>query len=252
MTQKAIAWFSCGAASAIATVLASIKYGDALEVVYCRVVDEHPDNLKFLYKFSEVTGIPIKVVMNEKYMGSVDEVIEKRNFIKGPRGAQCTVLLKQNVRKQYKTPEEYNDYNQIFGFTTDEKARAGRFEDNNPDVWTDFILIKHGITKQQCYWMLQVLLGLELPAMYKLGYENNNCIGCVKGGMGYWNKIRVDFPEVFAKRAQQERKVGHAICKDKNGPVWLDELDPNRGIFKNDSPGDCGFSCETKNLQPVE
>ncbi len=37
--------------------------------------------------------------------------------------------------------------------------------------------------------------------MYDLGYPNNNCIGCVKGGMGYWNKIRKDFPEVFQKRA---------------------------------------------------
>lgn len=248
MSQKAIAWFSCGAASAVATVLAAIKYGSALEVVYCRVVDEHPDNLKFLYRFSEVTGIPIKVVMNEKYNGSVDAVIERRNFIKGPRGAQCTVLLKQDVRKRYKTAEEYNDYNQIFGFTIDERARAGRFQDNNPEVWPDFILIENKITKQDCYQYLQSL-GLELPAMYRLGYENNNCIGCVKGGMGYWNKIRVDFPEVFAKRAAQERKVGHAINKDKFGPVWLDELDPSRGVFKNDSPGDCGFSCETKGLE---
>lgn len=31
--------------------------------------------------------------------------------------------------------------------------------------------------------------------MYDLGYANNNCIGCVKGGIGYWNKIRIDFPE---------------------------------------------------------
>ena len=32
--------------------------------------------------------------------------------------------------------------------------------------------------------------------MYDLGYPNNNCIGCIKGGMGYWNRIRKDFPDI--------------------------------------------------------
>lgn len=59
--------------------------------------------------------------------------------------------------------------------------------------------------------------------MYDLGYPNNNCVGCVKGGMGYWNKIRVDFPEVFERRARQEREIGHSCIKG----VFLDELDPN-------------------------
>ncbi len=35
--------------------------------------------------------------------------------------------------------------------------------------------------------------------MYRLGYVNNNWVGGWKGGMGYWNKIRVDFPDVFAE-----------------------------------------------------
>ena len=83
--------------------------------------------------------------------------------------------------------------------------------------------------------------------MYRLGYNNNNCIGCVKGGMGYWNKIRVDFPDRFLRMAQTERLVNHAVNTDKNGPVFLDELDPNRGNFKTDAPGDCGFTCELNN-----
>ena len=39
--------------------------------------------------------------------------------------------------------------------------------------------------------------GLRLPEMYRLGYANANCVGCVKGGAGYWNKIRRDFPELL-------------------------------------------------------
>ena len=75
--------------------------------------------------------------------------------------------------------------------------------------------------------------------MYDLGYQNNNCIGCVKGGMGYWNKIRQDFPEVFEQMAKLEREVGHSCI---NG-VYLDELDPCRGRMEDEIMQDCGIMC---------
>lgn len=56
--------------------------------------------------------------------------------------------------------------------------------------------------------------GIKRPIMYDMGYPNNNCIGCVKGGMGYWNKIKIDFPEVFKKRCEMERKIGGKIFKE--------------------------------------
>jgi 3'-phosphoadenosine 5'-phosphosulfate sulfotransferase (PAPS reductase)/FAD synthetase len=239
--MRVISWFSCGAASALATILASIKYGN-IEAVYCRVVEEHEDNLRFLKDFTEVTGIPVKTIINEKYNGSIFEVFEKRRFIKGPNGAPCTTSLKKDMRKSYQRPGDV----QIFGYTVEEQDRADRFVDANNDVKEDFILMDNGITKQDCYSYL-TRLGLRLPAMYQLGYSNNNCIGCVKGGMGYWNKIRKDFPDRFDKMAKLERVIGHAINKDTNGPVYLDELDPERGRLKQDMPADCGFTCETKN-----
>lgn len=80
--------------------------------------------------------------------------------------------------------------------------------------------------------------------MYDMGYPNNNCIGCVKGGMGYWNHIRVDFTEVFESRAKLERLVGHSILKDRNGnPVYLDELEPNRGNMNMEVFPDCSIMC---------
>jgi len=75
--------------------------------------------------------------------------------------------------------------------------------------------------------------------MYDLGYPNNNCIGCVKGGMGYWNKIRIDFPDVFEQRAKEERLIGHSCIKG----CFLDELDPNRGRNIEIFP-ECGIACE--------
>lgn len=238
--MRVISWFSCGAASAVATILAAIKYGD-IEAVYCRVVEEHEDNLRFLDDFTRVTGIPVKVIMDEKHEGSIYKVFTARKFIKGRDGAPCTMILKKDMRKAYQRPGDV----QVFGYTVEEQDRADRFLDSNNDVREDFILINNGITKRDCYDHL-TRLGLELPVMYRLGYSNNNCIGCVKGGMGYWNKIRKDFPQHFDRMAKLERFIGHAVNKDDKGPVYLDELAPTRGRFKEDAPGDCGFTCEMK------
>jgi hypothetical protein len=46
---RIVSWFSCGAASAIASYLAVCKYGERCEVVYCdTAVNEHPDNERFV------------------------------------------------------------------------------------------------------------------------------------------------------------------------------------------------------------
>jgi len=239
--MRVISWFSCGAASAVATILAAIKYGQ-IEAVYCRVVEEHEDNLRFIDDFTQVTGIPVKVIVDEKHQGSIYEVFTKRGFIKNQYGAPCTMILKKDMRKAYQQPNDI----QVFGYTVEEQDRADRFIDGNNDVNDDFILIHNKVTKQDCYAHL-TKLGLRLPVMYHLGYSNNNCIGCVKGGMGYWNKIRKDFPDRFEKMAKLERLIGHAVNKDESGPVYLDQLEPNRGRFKADMPADCGFTCEVKN-----
>lgn len=238
--MRVISWFSCGAASAVATVLAAEKYPN-IEAVYCRVVEEHTDSLRFLDDFVRITGIPVKTIINEKHSGSIYSVFEKAKYIKNQYGAPCTLQLKKEMRRHYQKPSDI----QIFGYTTDEQDRADRFIDANNDVNTDFILISANINKQDCYSRLRQM-GIELPAMYKLGYSNNNCIGCVKGGMGYWNKIRKDFPENFERMAKLERIIGHSVNKDDKGPVYLDELAPNRGRFKDDAPADCGFTCEAK------
>lgn len=87
---------------------------------------------------------------------------------------------------------------QIFGFEYSKKEvnRAIRFKEQYPDAKPIFPLIEKKLTKPECLYYLEQA-GIKRPTMYTLGYGNNNCIGCVKGGKGYWNKIRRDFPEYF-------------------------------------------------------
>jgi 3'-phosphoadenosine 5'-phosphosulfate sulfotransferase (PAPS reductase)/FAD synthetase len=241
--MRKLVWFSCGAASAVAAKMAVDKYPDC-EVLYCDTLAyEHPDNMRFLNDVAKWIGKEIKLLKSAKY-ADIFDVFDKTGWLIGPNGARCTTELKKNVRKLY---ERLGDLH-IFGLTKDEAVRIDRFEDQNSDVKVEWIL--SDTTKKDCYRIIQEA-GIELPTMYKLGYNNNNnCIGCVKGQAGYWNKIRVDFPEAFDRMAKQERKMNAAINKSYAGDgkrkrVFLDELDPKAGRGVPLPDIECGAICIT-------
>ena len=132
----------------------------------------------------------------------------------------------------------------MFGYTAEEEERLNTFIDRNPETKVRAPLVEQGITKEDVLAMIE-RADIELPVMYKLGYEHNNCVGCVKGGMGYWNKIRVDFPNEFNAYAKLERERGYTILKDRSGPIYLDELDPKRGRISDEPKIQCGILCES-------
>ena len=239
MNPRVISWFSCGAASAVATKLAIAESKYPVEVVYCHVKEEHPDNMRFMKDCEKWFGQPITILQNETYNGSIYEVFEKRKYIVGVAGAPCTRLLKKEVRQKYEKPTDI----QVFGYTVEEEDRVNRFIDANNDVKLWSILLEKKLNKSDCLAMIQ-RAGIELPAMYKLGYQNNNCIGCVKGGMGYWNKIRVDFPETFDRMAKLEKTIGAKILKSKGERIWLDDLIPDTGHYPTEQAIECGIFCQ--------
>jgi uncharacterized protein YchJ len=80
--------------------------------------------------------------------------------------------------------------------------------------------------------------------MYTLGYNHNNCIGCSKAGKGYWNRIRVDFPDHFKEMASIEREINHSLFRNEDGSrLYLDELDPSAGNFAKEPAISCGLGC---------
>lgn len=244
--SRVLAWFSCGAASAVATKLAIAEHGDAVTVASIDPGAEHDDNERFLSECEEWMGTTFIRLRSEKYEHPID-VFRRTGYLVGPAGARCTTELKKVVRYAYERPDDRH----VWGFTADrrEVGRAERFAEQNPGIDSLFPLIEHGLTKDDCY-ALVARAGIELPAMYRMGYVNNNCIGCVKGGIGYWNKIRVDFPDVFRETAELEREMGRTVLREKPGkgqssrPLWLDELDPGRGNYGGEPNIECGPSCE--------
>jgi hypothetical protein len=241
-----IAWFSCGATSAVACKLAIDKYGeDNVRIIYFKIDSAHEDNDRFIKDCENWYGKEIEIFRSRKYLDQFD-VIKKTKYVNGAKGARCTLELKRKVRQEVQEIIEYE--NQIFGFEHNKKEiiRANRLLEQNPETKALFPLIEARLTKENCLGLL-IKAGIELPVMYKLGYPNNNCIGCVKGGIGYWNKIRIDFPKHFERMAKLEREVGRSCLKDDNGRIFLDELDEARGRKQEILVPDCGFFCGDDN-----
>lgn len=233
--MRTICWFSAGAASAVATKLA-MKETD-VQIVYTNPGSEHPDNQRFIKDCERWFGQPIIQLKSERYENTWD-VWEKTRFLVGPTGARCTAELKKRLRHKFERPDDI----QVFGYTAEEKHRADRFIEQNPGVTLKTPLIERSLTKDDCLAIID-RAGIDMPAMYQLGYRNNNCVGCVKGGMGYWNKLRIDFPEVFDRMSNLERTLGNTVLRDDKGPVWLDELDSSRGNMDKEPNFECSLTC---------
>ena len=242
-----IGWFSCGVTSAIACKLAIDKYGkDNVKLFYIHIDSAHEDNKRFINECQRWYDTDISIVENGTYRDQVD-VIEQTKFINSPNGARCTMELKKKVRRRIET--ELNYPPQIFGFEYSKKEinRAIRFTQQYPMAKAVFPLIENRLTKEMCAGML-LENNIKIPRMYELGFHNNNCIGCVKGGMGYWNRIREHFPEHFKKMAELERQVEVSCI---NG-TYLDELSSTQGRYDPPILPDCGTFCEIKYADRVD
>lgn len=248
--ERVVAWFSCGVASAVAAKLAIDKYGEAVDVVYCDTSsDEHPDNARFTAQVEQWLGVKIKTLKNPKF-SNVDTVFLKQRYVSGPKGAPCTVQLKKVPRFVYQNADDVH----VFGYTVDELPRVKRFEADNPELYLWWPLVEAGLRKEDCFVYLKDA-GIELPMMYRLGFKNNNCLGCVKSSsVTYWEKIRELFPRAFESRDFVSYELGCRLLKvTKKGVTkrfFLRELDLAKEYMKKGFETDqnedlsCGPQCK--------
>lgn len=244
--SKIVVWFSCGAASAVAAKKTLEKYGQSHEIyiVNCFVKEEDLDNQRFLNDVEKWLKHPIERMVSSKYpSGSAVEVWDDRQYMSGIHGAPCTKELKKEVRYEW-TKNNQPDWH-VLGFTADEKRRHQFFIISEiPNVIP--VLIDFKLTKKDCFKIIQDA-GISLPEIYKLGYPNANCIGCVKAtSPTYWNHVRKQHPEIFKERAEQSKKIGTRLVRIKGKRKFLHELkleDKGRSM-KNLASFECGVFCE--------
>jgi len=239
-------WFSCGAASAVASMITLRDYGHAnVRIVNNPVIEEDEDNRRFLNDVQGWLGVEIEIAMNSKYLGcSAVDVWDNRKFMSGVGGAPCTLELKKVARQQWELRNNPDWH--VLGFTADEKKRAENFIRGERENMIP-VLVDEGLTKADCFQIIRDAK-IDLPRMYKLGYPNANCIGCVKAtSPTYWNHVRRMHPDVFRQRCTQSREIGAKLVRVRNERIFLDELkETDTGKPMKNLDFECGIFCEEK------
>lgn len=232
--QRTISWFSCGAASAVATMLVPQAVP-----IYCATGAEHPDNARFMTDCEDWFGRTVWTIRSKKYEDTWD-VWERERWLAGIKGARCTVELKVVPRLTFQRPTDIH----VFGYTADslDVGRANRLRANYPELTIVTPLIDRGITKAACLQMIRHA-DIELPPMYALGFQNNNCIPCVKAtSPAYWALVRQHFPAHFDRMAKLSRELDVRLCRIGDDRRFIDEIPADQPTTNPIQPS-CDFLC---------
>lgn len=232
--SRVVSWFSCGAASAVATKLVSPDV-----IAYCDTGSDDVDNLRFMDDCSTWFGQKIKILKNKKWKDTW-EVWEARKWISGPDGAPCTGELKVNPRIEFQEKDDVH----VFGYTADanDVKRARQLRANWPELNVVTPLIDRGITKAACLAMINNA-GIAPPRVYSLGFPNANCIPCCKAtSPAYWALVRKEYPIQFYRMAGLSRKLGARLARIKDVRVFIDEIPIDHPITEAIAP-ECDFLC---------
>lgn len=215
-----VAWWSGGVTSAVTCKICADWFGDNVRFIFMDTKNEDESTYVFKNQCEAWYGKEIETISNENY-SNIKEVWLKYMALNNATGAICSSELKRDIRRKFETNNSYSY--QAFGFDIDEMKRARGMKANNPESRPIFPLISNLLTKKDCIKIIQaennLFMPLELPRTYQLGYGNNNCwqTGCVKGGIGYWQKIQKEFPDKFEAMAQTE----HELTDLKGEPVTM-------------------------------
>lgn len=232
--MRKVSWFSCGAASAVATKLAKPDV-----IAYCETGSEDIDNARFMEDCAPWFGKEITKLKSPDY-NDTWELWEKRKYLAGIDGAPCTGILKIQVREAFQRPDDIH----VFGYTADSNdvKRAQTLRENWPELNIETPLIDAGITKAGCLAMI-INAGIRPPRVYEMGFPCANCIPCVKAtSPDYWALVRERFPAEFERMVKLSRKLEVRLTRLNGERMFIDEIPTDHPTVDPIAP-ECDFLC---------
>jgi len=232
--MRVVSWFSCGAASAVATKIIKPDV-----IAYCDTGSEDHDNARFMIDCERWFGKDITILKSDKFE-STWAVWEKRKYIAGIAGAPCTGELKINPRLKFQQPDDVH----VFGYTADapDVRRAETLRENWPDLTVKTPLIDRGLNKAACLAMIENA-GIRPPRTYAMGLPNANCIPCCKAtSPAYWALIRKEFPIEFNRMSDLSHKFGARLVRVDGERAFIDEVPADQETTQAIAP-ECDFLC---------
>lgn len=231
---RVVSWFSCGAASAVATKLSSPDV-----IAYCDTRSEDSDNKRFLDDCEKWFGSSVLHLKNDKFVDTWD-LWEKKKYLSGINGAPCTSELKIKPRLLFQRHDDIH----VFGYTADfnDVKRADALRENWPELNIKTPLIEKGLTKAACLAMI-ISAGIKPPRVYEMGFPNANCIPCVKAtSPSYWALVRKEFPVEFKRMSDMSRKFEVKLTRIGENRAFIDEISEDHETTKPIAP-ECDFLC---------
>lgn len=229
--RRVVVGFSGGVTSAWCAGWALRTYPRAdVVLLWHDTREEDPDTYRFLRQMAGALGMPI----TERSDGrSVTEVFRDEGFLGNQRAALCSRILKAEQGDLYfreLRAEGVTEIVKVLGYSAHEWERVQRASARGgaDGYEVRFPMIETGTTKQQASDWCACTMGVPPSAMYKWA-EHANCVGCVRGGRGYWLAVAEHAPSVFEQRASLEEEFGHTILrgekrKSEDHPPTLREL----------------------------
>lgn len=236
-----ICWFSGGVTSAVACKLAIDIFGkDRCRIIFMDTHNEDDDTYRFLRDCQHWYGVDIEIITmigrsasirKDLSFDSIQSIWRHYKSLNVNSGAICSSVLKRDLRLMWERENKYK--HQVFGFDFGEVNRAISLNKNYPKSKGIFPLLMYGYSKKDAMKIVENA-GIKLPVTYHYGFHNNNCFktGCVQGGIGYWQKMRREFPDKFYEMAKME----HELTDLRGYPVTMlkDQSDESKQKLKQD------------------
>jgi hypothetical protein len=235
---KVIAWWSGGITSAVTCKLCIDLYGkDNVRIIFIDTKNEDDDTYRFMIDCEKWYGIEIETISRigegKGMFESIQDCWTKFKSLNVAKGAICSAELKRVVREQWQRENEFR--HQAFGFEIDEVRRVKSMKLNHEKAKPIFPLMMYGYSKKDCIDIVSDA-GIDVPRAYTWGFNNNNCLktGCVQGGIGYWQKMMRERPDLFDNMAEME----HKLTELRGAPVTMNKDQGKKAKEEVKSTGD--------------
>lgn len=175
---------------------------------------EDADTYRFLREFAAVANFPITEQSDGR---SVEEVEDDEGALANNRMAFCSRILKAEQREIFfksLRQQGFTEIINVLGFSAIEWKRVQRatMHGERDGYTVRFPLIENCISKQMAADFC-IAMGIRPPRMYQWS-EHANCLGCRRGGKGYWLAVKENAPEAFERACKREAEYGYTFLKD--------------------------------------
>lgn len=154
--------------------------------------------------------------------------VDAKAFQAQPGKILCTNRLKTAPFHQWlKDNDPDGEYIYVYGFDKDEPTRVNNrsqimgmmgYKTIFPMLWDESEIV----TLES--------IGIDPGKIYDT-FNHSNCIGCLKAGWQHWYIVYCTRRDVWDEAKAAELEIGHAIHKDENGPVYLEDKEEMFGMM---------------------